>query len=72
MHTDGEPDHLDETDRIDALLRQSLAIADIIAETKPSTLEPATITTLAASLRSNLRVLTDLFRHTPHSKEQRQ
>ena len=65
-------DHLDQIDRIDTLLRESLAISDIIAETKPSDLEPSTITTLAASLRSKLRELADLFRHTPYSKEQRQ
>ena len=61
--------HLYHTDRTDTLLRESLAISDIIAETDPGILEPSTITTLAASLRSKLRELADLFRHTPHSKE---
>jgi hypothetical protein len=74
MHRDGEPDHLVEIDRIDTLLRQSLAIADIVAETDSGSLAPSTIPTLCSLLRSNLREIDRLRRrlHTNQRKEQGQ
>ena len=63
--------NLDNTDRIESLLRESTALADIIAESNPGTLDLRTLPTLGASLRSNLRELTDLFRcHYPKRKQQ--
>ena len=57
---------LKQIDKAEKLLREALAIADIVAECNAGTLDDATVTVLGDMLRRHLRELTEVLK-TLHS-----